>query len=979
MDSANSSEAVDTEYNTLQKVREIESAAIEANEAVSLATEAASRELRHSMNAFNSKLEATIDHGKVDIESAVYTGQQILAAAIEDGKREIKNIHKTSPRKEYEEHSRQSDDLLRRLKEFYVEILSHVPICPLMPNQDTLLGEYTVPPKIVLLPKRKCRRLVDKLRIYTYKDILYTTGKLNKRIFLQGEPGSGKSTFAARLILDWCGQPSRVYPEQFSDLETLNVFKFVFYIELRECMHQREVLKMIQEQIVDLLYHTGEDRNNVQRLVQNIIETEVCCVLQDGLDEWADPEGRLAVPLLSTIGNECTVLTTSRPWKLTDERIKDSQIDILLELTGIIDPYLLCKIILRCTQSDDFECKYSELISYISKSKLESLLPSPMMTSLVVCAWLDDVGVEGSVTEIYSILLDFLFKKANGKPGYFNPPQFRCLAHTRYIQPNIDLFVALSRAAFELMFSGEKETSIVFGDRELLKYVSMEEKSLALTTGILSERKSPSFTYRKSICFFLHKSIQEFMAAYHIACNLDVTSDALASYLQRNPNAYLDLSQVFIYVCGMDSVSANRLSCILDNYSIIHTSVHDCRELQCLIVSGFKECQANKQSIIDNCLKLSNFDFDYVIDPEDIDALKSILMLNMNNINSIHVTIDSVHIHDLPRILMSSAHCLEQLHLCLQGTLDEMHSSAPQHADARGKQHSIVSLPDVLCRQRKLHSLTLASISRVVDVRKWLGHPNQGWSDIESIPLPPSLACFTLTHGKCSSSWLRNVLIKMSTFKHNVKFVLDMCTINQRDASEASTLRPVSNTIDRAPSNDMSGVSLVSDVDSAGLYEAIHGTGVRRLTLKGVENTTLLSDTVPTLTKLEKLRLVLSEYIQLQLPTRLKRLMAIYESLSPSSFRRMLNQLSCLGSYVECCILFGCEAPRDEYTCTPDKQYIDQLDNVIVKSFTKGEGFYVVDDVTFHADDIEDLHFFRDAKIWFRQYIALVVEINKPH
>ncbi|KAH3799222.1 hypothetical protein DPMN_152828 [Dreissena polymorpha] len=71
----------------------------------------------------------------------------------------------------------------------------------------------------------------------------------------------------------------------------------------------------------------SEQKSNVMyMLLYQIIETESCLVVRDGLDEWMAPDGsNLAEPSMAGFPNDnCAVLTTSRPWKLADERIKNS-------------------------------------------------------------------------------------------------------------------------------------------------------------------------------------------------------------------------------------------------------------------------------------------------------------------------------------------------------------------------------------------------------------------------------------------------------------------------------------------------------------------------------------------------------------------------------------------------------------------------------------------------------------------------------
>ncbi|KAH3720802.1 hypothetical protein DPMN_063706 [Dreissena polymorpha] len=104
---------------------------------------------------------------------------------------------------------------------------------------------------------------------------------------------------------------------------------------------------------------------------------------------------------------------------------------------------------------------------------------------------------------------------------------------------------------------------------------------------------------------FVHKTIQEFLTAFHIHRNVDVIDDVISGYLKRHDNSYLDIFQMFIFLCGFNISAANTLSTLmheLDVYSHNHSYFQYC------ILSGYKEAEANKNTPIH--LHLSHFNFD---------------------------------------------------------------------------------------------------------------------------------------------------------------------------------------------------------------------------------------------------------------------------------------------------------------------------------------------------------------------------------
>ncbi|XP_052275871.1 uncharacterized protein LOC127875092 isoform X2 [Dreissena polymorpha] len=310
--------------------------------------------------------EAEMSQLLKDARDTLNDMKQVADESIKEMKAFVENLYKKHAAREDEDYEHAVEDFVRRLKQHYKVTLSHVSISTLLPTADKSLYKLYAAPSICRIVENNEGNKTEH-PVTTYKEILYTGGneKLNKRIFLQGEAGMGKSTFASKLVLDWCnlGEALSSLSKTFVDASMLQEFKLVLFVTLRDSACERDVTKMIKEQIIDLVY-SDTNRHDAYEMLSKIMQKEICLVVQDGLDEWKDPQGKLAQPIMVSCYNQCAILTTTRPWKLTNERIKKSQIDSLFELKRVIDPYELVDSVL-----DSFGCKTSiELKDYVEEN-----------------------------------------------------------------------------------------------------------------------------------------------------------------------------------------------------------------------------------------------------------------------------------------------------------------------------------------------------------------------------------------------------------------------------------------------------------------------------------------------------------------------------------------------------------------------------------------------------------------------------------
>ncbi|KAH3770892.1 hypothetical protein DPMN_172190 [Dreissena polymorpha] len=308
-------------------------------------------------------------------------------------------------------------DLIR----LYTTTKNTVSVSPLREGYDKPICDIFVSPKLchVTIEKDGSRKKTDNA-IKQYRYTLFNDEKLSSRVFIQGDPGMGKTTFLTKHALRWCDAALLNNPDHkatFDDADTLNEFQFLFHISLRDAIGQREVTKMIKTQIIDMIC-VVDKRKMTSKLLNQILERETCIVSMDGLNEWADPLNKYTVPVMAYSYTKCLLLITARPWKMADERLKDSEIDILLEIEWIADPEKLSKQLILSLQSSNQKTPI-EFIEYVRTRQLMPFPTSPWLQTMLVSLWMNNKDCNGSLCEINCILLDLLFKKANARASSF--------------------------------------------------------------------------------------------------------------------------------------------------------------------------------------------------------------------------------------------------------------------------------------------------------------------------------------------------------------------------------------------------------------------------------------------------------------------------------------------------------------------------------------------------------------------------------
>ncbi|KAH3723543.1 hypothetical protein DPMN_049333 [Dreissena polymorpha] len=215
---------------------------------------------------------------------------------------------------------------------------------------------------------------------------------------------------------------------------------------------------------------------------------------------------------------------------------------------------------------------------------------------------------------------------------------------------NGSLVRSASALAFKTLTDSSKQSSLVFAENTIANHMTKTQLDYLLQTGIITKKKSLALSPQKNIPYmFVHKTIQEFLASMHIAINQTDIEDILKDIQRVNCDgeSILDIGQLFIFTCGMCAPVAERMSkhmmdVITSDMKSQLLSISD-QEMdlfstpylaQRILLGGFIERLANKQPCLQ--LTLTHISLDDYRRPtiKEIDALNTLIDMNISNITS---------------------------------------------------------------------------------------------------------------------------------------------------------------------------------------------------------------------------------------------------------------------------------------------------------------------------------------------------------
>ena len=375
----------------------------------------------------------------------------------------------------------------------------------------------------------------SKLNHYTDVFAENKNGVLPKRILVQGMPGIGKSTFVKKLAVDWAELDGQEQCQSWKN--ALREFELVVIINLREVSHCQSLGDALRSSYI----FPAEEARQVDDLLEYIAKNQDKVLLVcDGYDEYRC--GRNSELYQIFRGNalrNCCVMVTTRPSK-ADDLLEYA--DMRAEITGFNkeDRNLFMKRILGS------EREARRLYAHLEKRNLIDEARVPILLLFFCTLWKKgkSSSFPGNKTELYLAIVQCILDYSGGR---YSPPQFG------KVDDYAEILAEIGKLALESLL----EDDLLFEYHRLPEAVRCEKTAIL---GFLQIVECAESLRPAGMVSFIHKSIQEFLAAWYITKKCIPKGTLFEN--EEHSRTLEDceaLDNVFQFVCGLSNKGAEMV------------------------------------------------------------------------------------------------------------------------------------------------------------------------------------------------------------------------------------------------------------------------------------------------------------------------------------------------------------------------------------------------------------------------------------
>ena len=387
-------------------------------------------------------------------------------------------------------------------------------------------------------------------------------------VLIEGKPGMGKTTYCKKVVFDWA----------IGKHATGNCFTNFVTMLLIKCRDvESNIWKAIEDQL--LPQEVGEDERGKFFDFIRHNQSNVLLVL-DGLDEVSEKK----LPMFSQIIQgrvlpKCRVVATARHEAGVKVR---KYCDTLLEVEGFTreDVETFIRNYFKAQQN-----LAEQLIKHLSGDyKLHEILTNPLNTALVCLVYEDLKGVfPESRTKLYMEIVECVLRRYRTKQQL--PENGEDL---------VDLYESQLKHLGSIALKGLLEDNLDFDEKELGKHKGSDLPGF----GFLSVQPGGSKLRPTRRYSFLHKTFQEFFAAFYLRCQL-INEEISANSIAADRKYRHELKEVLLFAFGM--LAARCKETVVNLLKSIATQLNQEEEEEegdvTVIFECVSECQKENKNV----------------------------------------------------------------------------------------------------------------------------------------------------------------------------------------------------------------------------------------------------------------------------------------------------------------------------------------------------------------------------------------------
>ena len=343
---------------------------------------------------------------------------------------------------------------------------------------------------------------VTQERLQDYTDIFSSRKNYPKpkRILVYGRPGIGKTVFTQKTTYDWSQKRK----------EMLAAFDLVLRVKLRDVCDLQDIPVILRAS--ELLASDG--KVSVEDLYKFVVDNqEKVLLILDGYDEYSAGEQSPVRDIWERKQlRDCCVILTTRQIKA--DKMRNSS-DVQFEINGFDSKDQVKEFALKFLKDEnDFEKFYE----YVFEKDLKEVVQIPLLLLMLCLVWTrkDSTGLPTSRADIYTQFIQTLLNHMSGKVAQVDHAD----QMFRKVGDYAEEFCQLGKLAFAALL----RDSLYLPSSE----VPGNLMNKLIEAGLSQVSNLSSLNPDKGV-FFIHKSVQEFLAAWYLKHELkDENSTSLS-------------------------------------------------------------------------------------------------------------------------------------------------------------------------------------------------------------------------------------------------------------------------------------------------------------------------------------------------------------------------------------------------------------------------------------------------------------------